>query len=41
MLALMLFGGLGYAEASRELGASPRETAILLRDALRRLTTPT
>jgi DNA-directed RNA polymerase specialized sigma24 family protein len=37
-LALVVCGGLGYAQASRELGISPRETAILLRDALRRLT---
>lgn len=40
VLALMLFGGLGYAQASRAAGTSPRETAILLRDALRRLTIP-
>ena len=38
MLALLVFGGLEYAQASRELGTSPRETAILVRDALRRLT---
>jgi hypothetical protein len=40
VLALMLFGGLGYAQASRAMGTPPRETAILVRDALRRLAIP-
>jgi hypothetical protein len=37
-LGLVLFGGLGYVQASRELAISPSEMAALLRAVLRRLT---
>jgi len=37
-LGLVLFGGLGYVRASRELGISAADTAVLLRAALLRMT---
>jgi hypothetical protein len=37
-LGLVLFGGLGYVQASRELAISPSDMAALLRAVLRRLT---
>jgi DNA-directed RNA polymerase specialized sigma24 family protein len=37
-LGLVLFGGLGYARASRELAISPADMATLLRGALQGLT---
>jgi DNA-binding CsgD family transcriptional regulator len=41
LLGLVLFGGMGYHEAARELGISPPTAAAMLRSALIRLgTTP-
>lgn len=37
-LGLVLFGGLGYVQASRELAISPSDMAALLHTVLRRLT---
>jgi hypothetical protein len=39
-LALVVFGGLGYIQASRELAITPQEMAALLRAVLVCLTTP-
>lgn len=38
-LGLVLFGGLGYGQASRELAIAPADIAALLRAVLHRLTT--
>jgi len=39
-LGLVLFGGLGYVEASRELAMAPLDVATLLCTVLRRLASP-
>jgi hypothetical protein len=40
IIGLMLFGGLGYAEASSELAIPPDDLAVIVRAALRRLAVP-
>jgi hypothetical protein len=40
VLGLVLFGGLGYVQASRELTMTPLDTATLLRTVLHKLASP-